>query len=122
MRFFLALSVFILLSSCKDELAVKYTPPPLSDSLFVEVLSEIHLVDALSKQKVTADNRMLEVKYSQFKGVLKKHNVNQADFDTTLVYFSKHPEEFKEIYNQIIASYKQMEIDLYKSNSKDSLE
>lgn len=122
MRYFLILSFLTLLISCKDELAVSYTPPPLSDSLFVKVLGEIHLVDALSKQKVTADNRMLETKYSQFKGVLEKHDVSQAEFDTTLTYYSKHPEHFKEIYNQIIDSYKQMEIELYENNSTDSLE
>ena len=85
-------------------------------------MTDIHLVDALSKQKVIDDNRRLDIKYAQYKSVLAKYQVSKADFDTTLVYYSKHPDEFKEIYNEIINEFKQMEIEVYENNPKDSLE
>ena len=122
MRHLKLLFVFTLFISCKDELKVQATPPPVSDSLLIAIMTEMHLVDALSKQRVIEDNRRLDVKYGQYKYVLEKYGVSHADFDTSLVYFSKHPDLFKGIYDSIIVRFKQMEIETYAQAPKDSLE
>jgi hypothetical protein len=122
MRHLKLLFVFTLFISCKDELKVQATPPPVSDSLLIEIMTEMHLVDALSKQRVIEDNRKLDIKYGQYKYILEKHGVSHADFDTSLVYFSKHPDLFKEIYDSIIVKFKQMEIETYSQAPIDSLE
>lgn len=119
---YLAIFALIVFVSCEDNLLVKHTPPKISDSLFIEVMTDMHLMDALSKQKAIEDNRRLEEKYAQYKSVFKEHQISKSDFDTTMVYYTKHPKQFAVLYDTIMARLKQMEIQLYKEYSTDELE
>lgn len=67
---------------------------------FAQIVADFHFVDAASKQMIISNNRNIYIKHQQFKGILEKHNISQAKFDSTVTYYSQRPEEYKAIYEK----------------------
>jgi hypothetical protein len=64
-----------------------------------DILYDYHLALAMSRQKSGSDmdfNRSL-----YFQSVLKKYNVTEADFDSSLVYYYSHAYRLKDIYSTV---------------------
>lgn len=110
MKHVLSILVVLTLLSCKDHTIVELKSPPITQNDFVELLTDIHLVDALSKQKLIDDNRKLTVKFGQYKSVFQKHGVTKKEFDASMTYFSQKPDLFLAMYDSIIANYVRMEV------------
>jgi hypothetical protein len=104
--------LLLTLFSCNESKEPVLFNPPLKEKQFIDVLTEIHLVDALSKQKLLEDNRDLKVKFGQYNGVLEKHGVTRAQFDSTFLYYSQKPIELSAVYDSILARYVQIELEL----------
>ena len=83
------------------------------DSL-IQLLKDIHTVDAASKQNFIPNNAENLYKYKEFKFVLEKHGVSKARFDSTLSYYSSNASEFETLYEDLIKSMKEDEIRLEK--------
>ena len=114
MKYGLIILLITIFFSCKDHTVVELKAPPIKEKDFINLLTDIHLVDALSKQKVIDDNRKLPIKFGQYKGVFEKHGVTKEDFDATMVHFSQKPELFLAMYDSVIANYVRMEVELDK--------
>jgi hypothetical protein len=86
---------------------------------FVNVLTDIHLADGI------AVNNMAQVldapidSASLYQSVFDKYDVTRAMFDSTLVYYSQHPDDFQKIYNKVNARLKRMEDQLDAVNEKN---
>ena len=88
---FLALA----LSACQ----VKRPDTVLSDAQMEEVLYDYHIAKALGEGTPHADNykRVLYVE-----SVFKKYGITQAQFDSSMVWFSRNPEVLGKIYENIV--------------------
>lgn len=102
----------LLLLSCKDHTKLELSDPPINQNDFISVLMDIHLVDAMSKQKLVDDNRQLPIKFGQYKRVFVEHNITKADFDSTMMYYTRQPEVFLALYDTVIARYQDLEAEL----------
>jgi len=105
MRFFLALLLPVYISSCasNSDATSEIIPANVIDSLtFAKVLADMHIMDGGAKFQAFPDNRIAANKYSQNLGVLKKYNLDKAKFDSTLVYYSAHPDKFDRVYNKVL--------------------
>ena len=88
---FLALA----LSACQ----VKRPDTVLSDAQMEEVLYDYHIAKALGEGTSHTENykRVLYVE-----SVFKKHGITQAQFDSSMVWFSRNPEVLGKIYEHIV--------------------
>jgi hypothetical protein len=127
MRFFLILLLPVYISSCasNSDATSEIIPANVIDSLtFAKVLADMHIMDGGAKFQAFPDNRIAANKYSQDLGVLKKYNLDKAKFDSTLVYYSAHPDKFDRVYNKVleILSEEQALLNIIKEEiAKDTL-
>ncbi len=68
----------------------------------VMILADLHLADAVIviQEGKTGIARPTDSTY--YDVVLKKYKTNRADFDATIRYYTRHPDDFKKIYNEVI--------------------
>ncbi len=78
---------------------------------FVNFLVDMHIAEAIASD---AARRETEFGFrldsaSLYGSVFKKHAVSEAMFDSTMLYYSRRPEEFQDIYNAVTAQLKNRE-------------
>jgi hypothetical protein len=69
--------------------------------VLVDVLVDLHLVDGVT------NDRKFSRKYDVdsidvLSPILEKYHVTQEMFDTTIITYSKHPELFDQVYNDVL--------------------
>lgn len=94
-------SIIFVLSSCRSD-----TPDEVLDEDTMEnVLYDFHLAQNLDdKNSVEALTRQTEIAYNEnylLKSVLKKYQISQSDFDSSLEWYAKHSELLFDIYKHI---------------------
>lgn len=85
---------FACLASCQ----VKRPGEVLSDDKMEKVLYDYHLAKALGEQ-LPYNESYKRVLYME--SVYRKHGITKAQFDTSMVWFSRHPESFRTIYEKV---------------------
>ena len=70
----------------------------LSDDVMENVLYDYHIAKALGEQmsRVEDYKRVLYVDY-----VYQKHGITEAQFDSSMVWFSRHPDVLGEVYKKV---------------------
>ena len=70
----------------------------LSDTVMENVLYDYHIAKALGEQENRGENykRVLYVDY-----VYQKHGITEAQFDSSMVWFSRHPDVLGEVYKKV---------------------
>ena len=86
--------LFVLIISCKNEVKA-----PVERETFVHILTDMHTAEAAAEGEfTTVKDSLLKIYYPQ---ILKKHGVNQVDFDSTMTLYSREPILFDSIYAQV---------------------
>lgn len=67
----------------------------LPDSTFARVLTELHVVAARHDLDAPVPRGLRDSVFTQY-------GVSAADFDSTVQYYTRRPEDFKELYQPII--------------------
>ena len=92
-------SIFVLMLmmvvGCKPQVPSEYIQP---DDL-EDILYEYHVAEAMARNGNAMDADYNQTKY--FLAVLEKHQVTEALFDSSLVYYYSHAEHLKEIYSDV---------------------
>ncbi len=57
---------------------------------------------------------------SYYKTIWEKHQITQAEFDTSFSWYSLHPKKSSEMFGEIIIKLQQLEVDLQK-NAKSEI-
>lgn len=65
-----------------------------------DLLIDLHKTDALMQVYCITDQETKNIYYAQ---VLAKHEVTQAEFDSSLVWYTAHPQLFDKIYPKVVA-------------------
>ncbi len=112
--FICVLSVSLLLLSDCSSPNQEVVPPltVLSKDSMLSVLTDLQLLEAgidLGLVPVTRD-----VKSDKQFVVFKKHSISRAFYDSSLVFYSAHPELLGKIYEKLIADLSQRQAELNK--------
>lgn len=92
----LILVSLLLVFSCKPQVPGKYIQP----DEFEDILYDYHLADAMAENNEGAENNQYDIAlYRQT--VLRKYNVTQAEFDSSLVYYMRHADRLHKIYENL---------------------
>ena len=72
-----------------------------SDSL-VGIMVDMHLVETAANLKLIGTDS-LKPNYNQmFEAIFKKHGITKTEFDSTLFFYSKKPDEMSGIYDKVL--------------------
>jgi hypothetical protein len=88
----------------------------LSKEKMVPLLVDLHLTEPIYAQRFTLgipDSTALDDLYLSF---LKKHKVSRKQFEKSVFYYGKHPEQYKEIYNKVLDRLGEMESKIKREN------
>ena len=109
-NFFYLLSL-ILFISCSEEKEVIPSriiqPNKMSD-----VLLDVHLMKSHLSQERIIDPYILDSVNAFYNSIYQRHNITKADFDSSLLYYSKHIIMLDSIYDKVFADLKKMEVEL----------
>lgn len=84
----------LLLSACSG---FETDRPPLSDSTMVHLLTEMHLAAERHTVAASIPPGLRDSVFAQF-------SVTSAQYETTLRYYSRHPDAFETLYNTVVDS------------------
>lgn len=73
-----------------------------------EILIDLHKTDAML-QVTGRTHSAAEIKTIYYAQVLEKHGITQAQFDSSLVWYTAHPQLFDKIYPKVMADLKEEE-------------
>jgi hypothetical protein len=85
----------MLVMACKPTVPSEYIQPDDME----DILYDYHLALAMARQKSGEEQDYNRLLY--FRSVLKKYNVTEADFDSSLVYYYSHAYRLKDIYSEV---------------------
>lgn len=71
----------------------------LSEKEMEDVMVDYHLAQGMA---MSMDEKVEENRYLFIQAVFRKHNITEAEFDSSLVYYTRHSETFQEIYKRVV--------------------
>lgn len=90
-------SILAMLVSCKPTVPSKYIQPDEMES----ILYDYHLADGLAvSTDINMDNSLSD-RLTYHEAVFKKYGINQAEFDSSMVYYFRHTDRLHDIYENI---------------------
>ena len=96
MKYSLPLIIALLMVvSCKPTVPSAYIQPDDME----DILYDYHIAESMAKNDFGQDIELKRNIY--FQAVLMKHNVSEADFDSSLVYYYSHLDRLKDIYSRV---------------------
>lgn len=84
---------FLFIVSCKPSVPSDFIQP----SKMEEILYDYHLASSMAQ--ISGNDSVNTIKYRA--AVLKKYGYTSAQFDTSMVYYMRHTEELKHIYENL---------------------
>lgn len=92
---FLLLVVAVCVASCKPTIPSKYIQPDQMEN----ILYDYHVAQAYLDNEPTLHTDYNRRYYKL--AILKKHGVTEAEFDSSMVYYMRHTEQLRQVYEHI---------------------
>ena len=73
----------------------------ISRSQIEAVLYDFHIAQSLAEYGDSADVR----RYAYIQAVFKKHDITEAEFDSSMVWYCSHAGELRDIYSHLVTRY-----------------
>ncbi len=96
----------------------KYLIP---EKKLVPIIVDMNIADGISFQYSPGTKRLNLDSAAVYGWVLEKHNVTKAQFDSTIAYYTKHPDRLNRIYEKVIASLSKMESEIKEAEKEEEL-
>jgi Domain of unknown function (DUF4296) len=94
-HFFTSIALIIAFLSCQNS-----DKAPIPEATFTRILAEMHTAEGAAEGEfASAKDSLLRIYYAQ---ILKKHEVTQTDFDSTLSVYSRQPVVFDSLYSNVL--------------------
>lgn len=97
------LVVMVIAFACQNEKKV------IPRDELVPVLVEIHLLDGAIRHTRYRDDVKMPDSIDEYEYVLEKHGYTQAQFDSSMNYYSRYPRRFEQVYQEVLARLNRME-------------
>lgn len=91
----IALLLTIVMFSCKPSMPDKYLKP----SEMADILFDYHLAEGM--QNVLQNNDSIAMRAYEL-SILNKYGVSKADFDSSLVYYTRHTAMLEKVYDDVV--------------------
>jgi hypothetical protein len=115
MRNSLIIITVILVLACSNSNVPKGI---LTEKEITPILVEIHLAESIFAQRyslaITGENYQEDLYLS----ILKKYKLDRKVFEASVLYYGKHPEIYRPIYDEVLNRLNEMAV---KAKAKDSI-
>ena len=91
----------------------------LTDKEIIPILLELHLAEAIYTQRYALEITRENYQEDLYLTILKKYKLDRKVFEASVLYYGKHPDKYKPIYDEILNRLNEMEV---KARTKDSIE
>jgi hypothetical protein len=116
MRNFLIILMFILVIACSKNSVPRGI---LTEKKIIPVLVELHLAEAISIQQPSPGTNRDNNPEDLYLTILKKYKLDQKIFEASILYYGKHPELYKPVYDEVLNRLNEMDV---KNKAKDSID
>ena len=97
-QFAVIVSILLIFAACSNR-----PKGVLDQEDMVNLLTDMHKLDgALVESGLMFSNDTTKTKYYNF--IFAKYNITKANFDSSLVWYTKNPQEFNNVYNKVLAN------------------
>ena len=114
MRNFLFMGMAILMMACSS----KIPKGIYSEEEITPVLVELHLAESIFTMRYTMQVTRANYLEDLYLSILKRHNMEQKKFEESILFYGKHPEIYKPIYDEVLNRLNEMQA---LSQAKDSV-
>jgi hypothetical protein len=115
-KFFPLIFILLFISACSKK-PIEIPKGLLTREQMVPILTDIHIAQAAIGLNMYNDTVKYNLKdYSEY--IFKIHNTSKAQFDSSIVFYTRNPEILSEVYAQVIneLSKKQGEVNAMPPN------
>ena len=98
--FLVLISISII--SCSEE--DKIPDYLVEKDKFVEILTDFEMAEAIVRLGYNRTKDTLIYNDSIYSSVFRKHEISEAIFDSNFTYYSDRPQEFEEIFEEVITN------------------
>lgn len=74
----------------------------LSKDKMIEVLLDVHLAESSVNSRGLTNLQLNQLIATRYDGILKSHETTFPEFKKSFDYYLQHPEQFEEIYQEIV--------------------
>lgn len=116
MRNYLAILIIVLALACSKNSVPRGI---LSEKQITPVLVELHLAEAINAQRFSMEVNRLNYQEDLYLTILKKYKIDKKVFEASVLYYGKHPDLYKPVYDEVLNRLNEMEV---KNKAKDSID
>lgn len=98
--------VVLLFSACEGR-----PKGVINQNDMISILADLHQTDASMAAKGIGYDQF-DIKNNYYCSILKKYDVTQAEFDSSLLWYSKNPKKFERIYDEVIVRLTNLQTDI----------
>jgi hypothetical protein len=102
MKRLLVLAILISVFSCREDPTQLNRRDLIPKNKLISMLTEMHLIDALTNNNELNAYFPAGDSVDIYAYIFKKYGVTSAQFDTTIAAYSRRPDLFLKIYNEVI--------------------
>ena len=114
MRNFLIFGMAIMMMACSNNIPKGiYTEKEITP-----VLVELHLAESIFTMRYTMQVTRANYLEDLYLSILKRHNIDEKKFEESILFYGKHPEIYKPIYDEVLNRLNEMHV---ISQAKDSI-
>lgn len=113
-HFIVILSAFLILGC-----AGKTPKGILSEKQIIPVLVDLHLAEAIYEQRSAIGVTRENYEDDLYLSILKKYKLDKNVFEKSVLFYGKHPELYKPIYDKVLDRLSEMKA---LSRAKDSIQ
>ncbi|MDZ7877289.1 MAG: DUF4296 domain-containing protein [Saprospiraceae bacterium] len=89
------IAIIFALTCCRNS-----NNAPISEATFTHILADMHTAEGAAEGEFpSTKDSLLRIYYAQ---ILKKHEVTQTDFDSTLAVYTRKPVVFDSLYSAVL--------------------
>lgn len=110
--------ILIMMFSCNSS-RMKVPDNIVDEEKLVPLLVDIHLTDAFLNKERKPQKEKYDKALKMYPSVLLKHNINRAEFDSTIRFYSKYPKEFALIYDEVLRELSMREGAIQKTSGME---
>lgn len=115
MKHLLILLVVLLALACSD----KVPDGILTKKQITPVLVDIHLAESIFSQRYALEGMRENFQEDLYLSILKKYKIDREVFEKSVLYYGKHPEKYKPVYDEVLNRLNEMSA---KSRATDSIQ
>lgn len=102
MKLLLSIILFCFCTACAEK---EEAPPPPADLIpkekMIAVLVDVNILEAALRLNLVRENKVSDSLFNY--NVLKQHNVNRNQYQSSMNYYSRDPEEMTLMMDEVIA-------------------